>query len=555
MMKSSKTSVLFAKAQNIERFKDATKVNPSDFTPEELKAFEDFKKQQKQERMQAHYEKRKSEGRLTQKATTAQMSEEQLQRVRDIRRKNALRINYRKRHPDKSKDEIEEMVQKYIDENPRSENDKMKSGPAKGSTMMTKKRKAVDDQEGPRPVGRPSGINYLELFLKEHPDAPRVERTVDLPHDMLLQYHRFCISYKEQAAHQALPAPESEPEPQLEASVVEKENQGPRPKGTSSGVNYLQLFLEENPEAPKVERPVDFPYDVLLQYRRFCVNYNGRLRYHENAEAARQVRRDQRQKSPERFRATEARYRDKMKTNERTTQHQKPKYASHEDWLNSIEYRWECVKSSARQKSRELELTKEDVAAMCVKPCYYCGVDPKETGTRFGVDRVDNIVGYTRANSVTCCTPCNYAKKDYHLHDFLRGMCNVGHIWCPEEDRDDNYVVAYSFLQANANKKPTDFSEYRHAAHRRGLDFHVTLEQFDNMVRAPCYYCGRNDYVMGLDRVDNDNGYNEHNCVACCSMCNSLKGDRDLDVFLCQALVIYQSWRNKMQGKVDAALN
>ena len=203
--------MLFAQAHNIERFKGATKVNPSDFTPEELKAFEDFKKQQKQERMHAHYEKQKSEGRLTQKATTAQMSEEQLQRVRDIKRRNALRMNYRKRHPGKNKEEIEEMVQKYIDENPRGENDKMKSGPAKGSTMTKRQadttpnesskqenvpaeREDEDDDSKDDPnirLIKKRRTDCLQTFLNEHPDIQRVHAKSELSEDDQRLYKRW----------------------------------------------------------------------------------------------------------------------------------------------------------------------------------------------------------------------------------------------------------------------------------------------------------------------------------------------------------------------------
>lgn len=219
MMKSSKKSVLFAQVHNIERFKGATKVNPGDFTPEELKAFEDFKKQQKQERVHAHYEKKKSEGKLPQKATTADMSEDELQRVRDIKRRNGLRVNYRKRYPAKSKDEIEEMVQKYIDENPCGDNDKMKSGPAKGSTMT--KRQAITpvtvdpsgtskeeyvpaerEDKGPRlkddskddPNIRPikkRRTDCLQTFLNEHPDIQRVDAKSELSEDNQRLYKRW----------------------------------------------------------------------------------------------------------------------------------------------------------------------------------------------------------------------------------------------------------------------------------------------------------------------------------------------------------------------------
>lgn len=476
MMKSSKYSLLFAQEHNIERFKGSSKVNPIDFTPDELQAFETFKQQKKQEREHADYEKRKIEGRAPKTVPRAELSEEQLQHRRDLGRKKALLRNYRMRYPDKSREEIDDMVQRYIDDHPRGENGQMKTGPKRGSTMMPKKRKADNS---------------------------------------------------------------------VEAQVQES---GPRPKGKPSGIDYLTMFLNENPDIPKVNRPVDLEPETKRAYERFRTNYNTRVRYREDPEAMRQKRREQRMQDPERFRATEARYRANVSGRSTGTTQARPEpvYVTHEEWLNSVQYRWDLVKSSARQKGRELELTMEDVAALCEMPCYYCGTDPKEIGTRFGIDRVDNAVGYTRANSVACCTPCNFAKKDYHLHDFLRGMCNVGHALCPEEDRDDNYQVTYNFLQHNANKKPADFSGYRYGAHMRSLEFNITLQEFDKMVRAPCYYCGRDDHVMGLDRVDNGSGYDEHNCVACCSMCNSLKGDRDLDVFLCQVFSIYKYWHAKV---------
>jgi hypothetical protein len=245
MMKSSKTSLLFAQAHNIERFKGVTKVNPSEFTPEELQAFEDFKRQKKEERMHAHYEKRKSEGTLTQKTATADMSEEQLQHVRDIKRRNALRLNYRKRHPNNSKEEIEAMVQKYIDDHPREGDDKMRSGPAQGSTMSTK-RKATTGPEEQRP-----------------------------------------------AVRQAQP------------------NQGPRPKGKRSGVNYLELFLQENPEVAKVARPSELPEDVMRLYQRFRTNYNGRMRYAENPDKVCEQKKEDRRADPHRVRAIEANYRQR----------------------------------------------------------------------------------------------------------------------------------------------------------------------------------------------------------------------------------------------------
>ena len=36
-----------------------------------------------------------------------------------------------------------------------------------------------------------------------------------------------------------------------------------------------------------------------------------------------------------------------------------------------------------------------------------------------GVDRVNNDLGYTIENSVTCCSLCNYMKRGMSLSDFI----------------------------------------------------------------------------------------------------------------------------------------
>lgn len=156
MMKSSKYSLLFAQEHNIERFKGASKVNPTDFTPDELQAFETFKQQKKQEREHVDYEKRKIEGRAPKTVPRAELSEEQLQHRRDLGRKDALLLNYRKRYPDKSREEIDNMVQRYIDDHPRGENGKLKTGPKLGSTMTKRKSRPDEPVDNEEHVAAPS---------------------------------------------------------------------------------------------------------------------------------------------------------------------------------------------------------------------------------------------------------------------------------------------------------------------------------------------------------------------------------------------------------------
>jgi hypothetical protein len=49
-----------------------------------------------------------------------------------------------------------------------------------------------------------------------------------------------------------------------------------------------------------------------------------------------------------------------------------------------------------------------------------------EAGDAFlhnGIDRLDNALGYTTANSVPCCKPCNQAKNDRSVDEFRDWAC------------------------------------------------------------------------------------------------------------------------------------
>jgi len=59
-------------------------------------------------------------------------------------------------------------------------------------------------------------------------------------------------------------------------------------------------------------------------------------------------------------------------------------------------------------------LTREEAQQLRESPCYLCGVSPAT-----GIDRVDSAGEYTTQNSRSCCSRCNYMKKDLELHAFL----------------------------------------------------------------------------------------------------------------------------------------
>lgn len=82
------------------------------------------------------------------------------------------------------------------------------------------------------------------------------------------------------------------------------------------------------------------------------------------------------------------------------------------------------------------------------------------------------------------------------------------------------------------------FNLYKTRAYSRGYSFDLTKEQFMELTKQNCYYCGiepkqesfskrlisNGKYIYnGLDRIDNSKGYSLCNSVACCGRCNRAK--------------------------------
>ena len=83
---------------------------------------------------------------------------------------------------------------------------------------------------------------------------------------------------------------------------------------------------------------------------------------------------------------------------------------------------------------------------------------------------------------------------------------------------------------------------YRLSAKKRGYNFNLTKEEVRTITKSNCVYCGcepanerkskygAGSYIHnGIDRVDNTKGYTVDNVVACCTTCNRIKSDHDLE--------------------------
>lgn len=93
--------------------------------------------------------------------------------------------------------------------------------------------------------------------------------------------------------------------------------------------------------------------------------------------------------------------------------------------------------------------------------------------------------------------------------------------------------------QHDASAVPIERIDTPHTSKERQLSFNLTCETFYALLNASCTYCGAPASAgslgyNGIDRVDNNRGYEPDNVVACCSVCNSAKHSmsvRDWNVY------------------------
>lgn len=90
------------------------------------------------------------------------------------------------------------------------------------------------------------------------------------------------------------------------------------------------------------------------------------------------------------------------------------------------------------------ELNESRKIQLWCSPCYLCGKVPA-----MGLDRYDSSIGYTDENTRSCCTDCNYMKKNMSFDDFvlhIRNIYTFTKYWCVPYDEKK-----YTFLGTEHN--------------------------------------------------------------------------------------------------------
>lgn len=89
-------------------------------------------------------------------------------------------------------------------------------------------------------------------------------------------------------------------------------------------------------------------------------------------------------------------------------------------------------RSGAKSRDLEFSLSKNEFESFIFKKCAYCGKSPdkkrcnKTTSLKFnGIDRLNNLLGYTKSNCVPCCTECNFFKKSMNSEEFVEKVLSI----------------------------------------------------------------------------------------------------------------------------------
>lgn len=122
-----------------------------------------------------------------------------------------------------------------------------------------------------------------------------------------------------------------------------------------------------------------------------------------------------------------------------------------------------------------------------------------------------------------------------HLDQYKKD--NVENVKAYNKEYRENHETEIKELWQNWYKKHPERSPQRRftesknkAIKKRGLTWTLNLEEYKSLILLPCFYCNNKlgepvKRSVGLDRLDSNLGYELHNVVSCCFICNCIKNE------------------------------
>jgi hypothetical protein len=110
--------------------------------------------------------------------------------------------------------------------------------------------------------------------------------------------------------------------------------------------------------------------------------------------------------------------------------------------------------------------------------------------------------------------------------------CYICHQGRPDAEYYDGNPSRCKVCDSFYNRHQRKLYFIKKEAQKRGLEFSISDDEAWALCSGSCYYCGGFDDLNGIDRIDSTKGYIGGNCVSCCKLCNSAKGDLSTDDFI-----------------------
>jgi len=125
----------------------------------------------------------------------------------------------------------------------------------------------------------------------------------------------------------------------------------------------------------------------------------------------------------------------------------------------------------------------------------------------------------------------NKMKSEYYRsHKEEHKRASKEYYWRHKEKISEKHKTRYHLPKYR-------FFHLKASAKQRGLMVQITLDDYTEITKNPCRYCGETGY--GIDRIDSSLGYLINNCASCCKNCNYMKLNLTNEDFLTHIKKIY----------------
>ncbi len=184
--------------------------------------------------------------------------------------------------------------------------------------------------------------------------------------------------------------------------------------------------------------------------------------------------------------------------------------------------------------------TEKTVSRSYIRKAKSCGCQMKThfhdiTGQAFNGNKAIRYVDKNKFNCFRWEFECKCGKSFISEgNDIVSGkIISCGCRWNSEQIINADY---------EKTAKNTIYADYKTKAAQRFYEFNLTKDVFNKLIKSNCHYCNIEPFNVykykkytfkynGIDRIKNDEGYNENNVVTACKICNQAKHQMTSEYF------------------------